>query len=327
MKKTLLFCFVLLIAIQSINAQKKAPTQVKKPLIDKSVRFVYLISKDRKHNPAYEKAIAMAAKDIQGWYKKQLGGFTFKLNEPIVEIAYSEKNADYFYSNPNGEDKKAWGYNNTYVEAQKVIGAKKGDKNFIWVIYSDGPGDRGMGGSGVCIMPEDDLLGLTGKHVKQPDIKRWIGGLGHEGGHAFGLPHPDDTKKDNDAIMWSGIYEGKYPDICYLTPQDKENLSNSAFFFDDKGINIAADNKVVATYKYATGTFVRYNNAKRNKFTWKEINNNGENDFAETQIDKEFYYLKATSRDVEITIPIKGGQSFLSTDKRKTWTKFKIVTK
>ena len=109
MKKTLLFCFVLLIAIQSINAQKKAPVQVKKPLIDKSVRFVYLISKDRKHNPAYEKAIAMAAKDIQGWYKKQLNGFTFKLNEPIVEIAYSEKNADYFYSNPNGEDKKAWG--------------------------------------------------------------------------------------------------------------------------------------------------------------------------------------------------------------------------
>ena len=49
-------------AVQNIYAQKKNAK-----VIDKSVRFVYLISKDRKHNPAYEKAIAMAAKDIQGW--------------------------------------------------------------------------------------------------------------------------------------------------------------------------------------------------------------------------------------------------------------------
>ena len=60
MKKIFLFCFVLLIAIQSITAQKKSATTAKKPLIDKSVRFVYLISKDRKYNPAYEKAIEMA---------------------------------------------------------------------------------------------------------------------------------------------------------------------------------------------------------------------------------------------------------------------------
>jgi hypothetical protein len=320
MKKILLYCFVLLTAINCTNAQKETTASAKQPFVEKSVRFVYLVSKDRKHNPAYEKAIAMAAKDIQGWYKKQLKGYTFKLNDPIVEVAYSEKKADYFYSNPNGEDKTTWGYNNTYEEAQK------GDKDYIWVIYSDGPGDRGRGGNSVCIMPEDDLLGLTGKHVQQPDIKRWIGGLGHEAGHAFGLPHPDDTKKDNDALMWAGLYNGKYPDICYLTPQDKENLSNSAFFFDDKGINIAANNKVVATYKYDTGKFVRFFNAKRNKFSWKEINNNGENDFLETQKDKDLYYLKATNRDLEIKIPLKNGQSFLSTDKRKTWTPFKNMT-
>ena len=102
------------------------------------------------------------------------------------------------------------------------------------MIYSDGPGNKGRGGNGVTVLPEDDLLGLVGQHPTQKDVKRWIAGLGHELGHAFGLAHPQDTQKHADAIMWMGIY-GKYPDQTYLTDEDKGILMKSPFFFRPNG--------------------------------------------------------------------------------------------
>ncbi|TAE72459.1 MAG: hypothetical protein EAZ85_09605 [Bacteroidetes bacterium] len=322
MKKNLSLCLLFYSIISFVYAQKSAQN-----LTDKSVRFIYLVSKDRKFNPAYQKGIEMAAKDIQGWYKKQMNGFTFKLNNPIVEVAYSNKAASFFYSNPNGENKDQWGYNNTFAECQRLLKIKYNDPNYIWVIYSDGPGNQGMGGGGVCIMPEDDLLGLIGKHKEQPEINRWIAGLGHEGGHAFGLPHPKDTKKDADAIMWTGIY-GKYPDKCYLTEEDKAILRKSPFFFDDKGVNIAGESKKIAEYTYSAGKFVKMKNTKTNEITW--IETNSQNDvfyFSETSQDKNFYYLKATNRPIDISIPINNGKGFISTDGGKKWSFFQNFNK
>ncbi len=323
MKKITLFLLIFCVIITNTFAQKGT-----KKLIDKSVRFVYLVSKDRKLNPQYQKGIEMAAKDIQGWYKKQLNGFTFKLNKPIVEVAYSDKNANYFYDNPiEKREKNTWGFSNTLAEAQRLLGAKQSDPNYIWVVYSDGPGDQGRGGGGVCIMPEDDLLGLIGKHVKQPEINRWIAGLGHEIGHAFGLPHPKDTEKDADAIMWTGIY-GKYPDKCYLTPEDKEILKQSPFFFDDNGVNIAGEVKKIAEYSYKGGMFSRMKNLKTNNIVWLETNNANEAyRFAEYQQDKEFYYLKAIDRNISIKIPLAGGNGFLSTNDGKKWGFFQSFKK
>ncbi|GAB4401166.1 MAG: hypothetical protein OHK0053_23520 [Microscillaceae bacterium] len=65
------------------------------PRLDKSVRMVYLVSQDRSLNPAYQEAIARAALSIQAWYKKQMQGATFRLNQPIVEVVYSDKKAAY----------------------------------------------------------------------------------------------------------------------------------------------------------------------------------------------------------------------------------------
>jgi hypothetical protein len=200
----------------------------------KSVRIIYLVSADRTVREDFKKGIETAAKDLKGWYGKQLGGPTFRLNTPTVEVVKSDKAAKWFYSHPNGDDKDDWGFNNGLAEARRLVGARQGDAEYVWVIYSDGPGNKGQGGSGVAVLPEDDLLGLVGQHPEQKSVKRWIAGLGHELGHAFGLEHPRDTEKYGDALMWDGIY-GKYPDQTYLTAEDKAILLKSPFFFHPNG--------------------------------------------------------------------------------------------
>lgn len=302
-------------------------TQPQEKLKDKSVRFIYLVSKDRKINPAYKNAIEMAAKNIQAWYKKQIDA-TFQLNDVIVEVVKSDKNAAYFYDNPNGKKKDQWGYNNTLDECKRLLNVKNNDARYVYVIYSDGPGNSGMGGGGVCIMPEDDLLGLIGKHPTQPEINRWIAGLGHEVGHAFGLNHPKDTQKDADAIMWTGIYGGKYPDVCYLTEEDKGILLESPFFFYENGEPVRGEAETLETFNYKGGTFTRFRNTKTKRITWTETTaEQSQFDFKETKKDTQFYYLKSINRNIEIKIPLDGGKSFLSTDGGKTWGFFQTMDK
>jgi hypothetical protein len=195
---------------------------------------VYLVSHDRQPQPDFQQAIEKAIRELQHWYGQQLSGPTFKLHIPVVEVAMSAHEASWFYSHTNGCNRDDWGFNNTLAEVNRLLGGKLHDPHYIWVIYSDGPGDKGRGGDGVCCLPEDDLLGLVGRHPTQKKPARWVGGLGHELGHAFGLSHPTDTIKNANAIMWAGFYD-EYPGKAYLTEADKKILLCSPFFFDTTG--------------------------------------------------------------------------------------------
>ena len=206
-------------------------------LQDKTVRVVYLVSQDRQVRPDFQQALEKAIRELQQWYGQQLNGPTFRLHHPAVEVAHAAQNANWFYQHPHGDNQDDWGFNNTLAEASRLLGARFNDPHYIWVIYSDGPGNKGRGTSGVCCLPEDDLLGLVGQHPTQKKPARWVGGLGHELGHAFGLPHPADTKKDADAIMWAGFYD-QYPGKAYLTESDKQILLHSPFFFDTAGKSV-----------------------------------------------------------------------------------------
>ena len=71
----------------------------------KSVRIVYLVSADRSVREDFRKGIETAAKDLQGWYAKQLGGPTFRLNDPVVEVVKSDKDAKWFTGGPEDESR------------------------------------------------------------------------------------------------------------------------------------------------------------------------------------------------------------------------------
>ena len=282
-----------------------------------SVRVIYLVSADREVNEDYKAAIRMAILDIQKWYKKQMNGRTFRLNEPIVEVLKSNQNANWFTGSPiEGIHEGDWGITHTRSEVRRLLPNEQIPGNYTWVLYSDGPGKAGRGGGQVCYMPEDDLLGLTGRHPTQRDIPRWIAGLGHEIGHAFGLPHPEDTETYENAIMWLGIY-GHYPDGTYLTPDDKALLEKSPFFMTDE--EFASDQPEWQTvYSYSGGSFVRFRTVGGNHY-WIENTNDGSTfRFEETSRDTAFYYAFGRSV-VTLKIPIEGGLSYYSNDDGKNW--------
>jgi hypothetical protein len=263
-------------------------------------------------NNSYLNGIKNAALSIQSFYKGQLNGTTFKLNDPIVEVIYSNKNANYFYTNPSHQDKDNWGYYNAFNEVKRLLGAKLDDPNYIWVIYSDGPGDKGRGGSGVCVMPEDDLLGLIGKHPTQGNINRWIGGGAHEIGHALGLNHPKDIVKHYKSIMWSGIY-GFYPEGTYFTEDDKVILKNSPF------ITHAKTNKLV--FNYRDGWF---ETDSTRPIEWVENKKDDTIKFHFKLIEQKstYYLIKSIDRSIIIKLPKQKGYSFISTDNGKSWSQW-----
>lgn len=285
------------------------------------VRVVYLVSCDCEENAKYTAAIEHAIRDLQTWYAQQLNGPTFHLNDPVVEVIKSDRPATWFCGNANGMHRDDWGYNNALDEAKRLVGARHNDPTFAWVIYSDGPGNKGRGGCGVACLPEDDLLGLIGKHPTQKDKLRWIAGLGHELGHAFGLSHPEDTQKHADAIMWAGFY-GKYPHTAYLTDDDKQILMRSPFFFHRNGTPVFRKGKVIARYAYNGGTFEQH--AGSTPVCWTETKTNDDVSFTfeEFRRDSASIFLYDTSRRFAVRLPVIGGCAAMSLDKGKTWHPF-----
>lgn len=85
------------------------------------VRIVYIVSADRYEKSEYKAALEHAIRDLQKWYAKQLGGPTFRLNDPIVEVVKSNNPANWFYDNPNENNKDNWEYNNTLAEAKRLL--------------------------------------------------------------------------------------------------------------------------------------------------------------------------------------------------------------
>jgi hypothetical protein len=222
------------------------------------VRMIYLVPSDKVDREDYALGMQRAILDLRSFYQSQMGiisgvptiagvGTGFTTHDPVVEVHGLPHESSYYNSfNQNG----AFAFWFTVLaDAFDATGGGFDDPSNRWVYYIDADPACGQGvgaTSGVALLPANDLRGLVGEPNvppcpgSQPDTAgycRWVGGLGHELGHALGLPHPPgcDQGTCSEYAYRSLMYVGYtlYPDT-YLLEADTSTLRQSAFFSLEK---------------------------------------------------------------------------------------------
>ncbi len=211
------------------------------------VHVVYLVPSDREVREDYRASLVRATRDLQLWYASQMpDGSTFSVHEDVVDVLHTEHPASWYSTHESG-DAELWFWNNVLADGFPLTGADFNQEFDVWAFYIDADGAcgqiAGSGTSGVSVMPANDLRGLVGEGNIPPCPQdapddggrcRWVGGLGHELGHAFGRPHPQGcdapvsgVQCDTSALLWLGY--ASYPD-AHLTAADRSALGSSRFF-------------------------------------------------------------------------------------------------
>jgi hypothetical protein len=212
-----------------------------------TVHVALIVPADRAERFDYQNGIEIAIRDLQAWFQRELGDFkTFRIEPTGVRVLRSTHPADWFSSNPNSASFFSRFFANVVADAEALLGRKIGSNNTpdVWALYVDAdPACRqcgGCGGGGLVVIGKNDLRGFVGEpfvpgcpgdfdHAKT--TCRWIGGLGHELGHAFGLPHPPGCDAgaatcDYHALMWNGFRDyGR----TYLRTEERSFLQSSRF--------------------------------------------------------------------------------------------------
>ena len=208
------------------------------------VHIVYLVPADGRVQRDYVQNLRDAAVNLQAWYSDALGiGETFTLANPTVEVYRTDRTAAEYTTTPAGDNQSLWFWLNATADGFAATGGSFNDPDDVWVFYIDalpGCGQSVGGVASVALLPANDLRGLAGEPTINPCTGqveptlgpcRWVGGLGHELGHALGLPHPAACESGSpdcptNTLMWFGYLT--YPNT-FLTADDQAILGESAF--------------------------------------------------------------------------------------------------
>ena len=261
----------------------------------KEIRVVYLVPSDRTIRQDYVSAIQSAIVHLQAFYQGQLGsGFAFSLHSPVVEVFQTSHVASFYSTGGNATQTGFW--TSVLGDGFALSGGGFNDPNYRWIYYVDADPICGQvtgGTSGVALLPANDLRGLTGQPNvppcvgQPPDLNgpcRWVGGLGHELGHAFGLTHPPGcdqgtcTEFARHSLMYLGYID--YPNTYFLD-DDKSALLATGFFSvlsplqsPDCAVPTEAKLETVAVTGYEDGAYVEWR-------TGNEVDNLGFNIYRE----------------------------------------------
>jgi hypothetical protein len=198
------------------------------------VHLVYLVPSDKTSRADYARATERAIRHLQIWYRNTLGtGETFTISNPVVGVYRTAHASSWYNTNNPGQGATTFWFN-VLADGFALTGGGFNQPNDVWVYYIDAdpaPGQAVGGAAGVALLPANDLRGLVGQTAEP--VCRWVGGLGHELGHALGLPHPAecDPVQTPDCPIYALMFFGytTYPDAS-LTSSDRQMLAASAFF-------------------------------------------------------------------------------------------------
>jgi hypothetical protein len=243
------------LAMKDFIAKQSKPA--KKRSSGGSVHVVYLVPADKTPREDYAAAVGEAILEVQAFYQDELGtsrskgakavGTTFKTFSPTVEVVVTPHDTAYY--NANNQAGQFEFFFRAVGDGFDTTGGSFNDPDNVWIYYIDADPacGQGIGGtSGVALLAANDLRGLVGEANVPPclgdapdtgGVCRWIGGLGHELGHAFGLPHPPGCDQGSCSAepFFSLMFLGyaSYPDT-YLLDEDKAQLEASPFFAERK---------------------------------------------------------------------------------------------
>jgi len=223
----------------SALGQAMAPSAVGDP----TVRAVYLVPSDRQVQPGHLRAIERALRQLQVYYRNQLGGGrTFRLNDPVVEVVPTTHPVAWYQSEAPAADPTYRFWNGVTGDGLSLTGGSFDDPTNRWLFFVEADSlcgqVGGAGTNGVAVLPANDLRNLLCESLvpscpgdaQYPGVCVSTGGIGHELGHTFNLPHPTPGScpfPDQDcenALMWLGYLE--FPN-AYLTGVEEDSLLDS----------------------------------------------------------------------------------------------------
>lgn len=122
---------------------------------DHTVRVFYIRPTDVAENPKYATGIASVMKDAQKYYLDQCK-FTFRLNEPVVEVVQGSHPRSWYEKTQSGSDSHWWTVNNGQADLLNRVPSLKADGNrrrWKIVFYIDAAGNGGGGVGWVLLRP------------------------------------------------------------------------------------------------------------------------------------------------------------------------------